>query len=63
MPIDERLTDVPGVSPGPGYAHGVTVSGRLAFISGQVALDEDGQLVSSLQVIRDVRDELIGPGS
>jgi enamine deaminase RidA (YjgF/YER057c/UK114 family) len=101
MPINERVTDVPGVSPGPGYSHAVTVSGRLAFVSGQVALDEGGQLVgpgdigaqaqqalsnlhriirhlgadwpdvvkfgwyvldtSSLQVIRDVRDELIRP--
>lgn len=101
MPIDERLTDVPGVPPGPGYSHAVTVTGRLAFVSGQVALDEGGQLVGpgdigaqarqalgnlhriirhlggdwpdvvkfgwyvldtgSLQVIRDVRDELIRP--
>jgi enamine deaminase RidA (YjgF/YER057c/UK114 family) len=101
MPIDERLTDVPGVSPGPGFSHAVTVTGPLAFVSGQVALDENSQLVGpgdigaqtrqalgnlhrvirqlgadwpdvvrfgwyvldtgSLQVIRDVRDELIRP--
>ena len=101
MPINERLTDVRGVSPGPGYSHAVTVSGRLAFVSGQVALDDSGQLVGpgdiaaqarqalgnlhriirelgadwpdvarfgwyvldtgSLQVIRDIRDELIRP--
>ncbi len=101
MPINERLTDVLGVSPGPGYSHAVTVSGRLAFVSGQVALDDSGQLVGpgdiaaqarqalgnlhriirelgadwpdvarfgwyvldtgSLQVIRDIRDELIRP--
>jgi len=101
MPISERLTDVPGLSAGPGYSHAVTVSGRLAFVSGQVALDDSGQLVGpgdvgaqarqalanlhriithlgadwpdvvkfgwyvldtgSLQVIRDVRDELIRP--
>lgn len=101
MPISDRLTDVQGVSPGPGYSHAVTVSGRLAFVSGQVALDDSGQLVGpgdiaaqarqalgnlhriilklgadwpdvarfgwyvldtgSLQVIRDVRDELIRP--
>jgi enamine deaminase RidA (YjgF/YER057c/UK114 family) len=101
MPINERLTDVAGVSPGPGYSHAVTVSGRLAFVSGQVALDDSGRLVGpgdiaaqarqalgnlhriiralgadwpdvarfgwyvldtgSLQVIRDVRDELIRP--
>lgn len=101
MPIADRLTSVPEVAPPPGFAHAVTVSGRLAFISGQVALDADGQLVgpgdlgaqtaqalrnlhrilralgadwpdvvrfgwyvldaSSVQVIRDVRDEFIRP--
>jgi enamine deaminase RidA (YjgF/YER057c/UK114 family) len=44
VPIEDRLTSVPGVAPGPGFAHAVTVSGRLAFVSGQVALDENGQL-------------------
>jgi enamine deaminase RidA (YjgF/YER057c/UK114 family) len=101
MPIMDRLTEVPGVAPGPGFAHAVTVTGRLAFISGQVALDEAGQLAGpgdlaaqtrqaltnlhrilrelgagwpdvvrfgwyvldagQVQVIRDVRDELIRP--
>lgn len=45
MSITERVTDVPGNSPGVGYAHAVTATGRLAFISGQVALDADGNLV------------------
>ena len=45
MPIHNRLTDVPEVAPGPGFAHAVTASGQLAFISGQIALDSDGQLV------------------
>ena len=45
MSIVDRLTSVPDVAPGPGYAHAVTVSGKLAFVSGQVALDADGQLV------------------
>jgi enamine deaminase RidA (YjgF/YER057c/UK114 family) len=44
VPIEDRLTSAPGVAPGPGFAHAVTVSGRLAFVSGQVALDENGQL-------------------
>jgi enamine deaminase RidA (YjgF/YER057c/UK114 family) len=101
VPIEDRLTFVPGVASGPGFAHAVTVSGRLAFVSGQVALDENGQLAgpgdleaqtrqalrnlhaimsalgadwpdvarfswyvldaSQVQVIRDVRDELIRP--
>ena len=101
MPVIDRLTEVPGVSPGPGFAHAVTVTGRLAFVSGQVAFDAAGQVVapgdlqgqtrqalsnlgailsalgadwadvirfgwyvldaSGVQVIRDVRDEMIRP--
>jgi enamine deaminase RidA (YjgF/YER057c/UK114 family) len=101
MPVTSRLTAVPGVAPGPGFAHAVSVAGPLAFISGQVALDADGVLVgpgdiaaqtrqalanvhaivralgadwpdvarfgwyvldaSAVQVIRDVRDEIIRP--
>jgi enamine deaminase RidA (YjgF/YER057c/UK114 family) len=45
MPIHNRLTEVPELAPGRGYAHAVTASGQLAFISGQIALDADGQLV------------------
>lgn len=33
------------VGVGPGYVHAVTVTGTLAFVSGQVALDENGELV------------------
>jgi enamine deaminase RidA (YjgF/YER057c/UK114 family) len=101
MPIVDRLNSVPDVAPPPGFAHAITVTGRLAFVSGQVALGPDGQLVGSgdlaaqtaqalrnlhkilgalgadwpdvvrfgwyvldagsVQVIRDVRDELIRP--
>ncbi|MEV0271537.1 RidA family protein [Hamadaea sp. NPDC050747] len=45
MPIVDRLTEVPGNSPGFGFAHAVTTTGQLAFVSGQVALDAAGQLV------------------
>jgi enamine deaminase RidA (YjgF/YER057c/UK114 family) len=45
MSIIDRITDVPGNAPGNGFSHAVTVTGRLAFISGQVALDADGKLV------------------
>lgn len=38
MPLLDHLTEAAGVAPGPGYSHAVTVSGRLAFISGQVAV-------------------------
>jgi enamine deaminase RidA (YjgF/YER057c/UK114 family) len=34
-----------GVAPGAGYTHVVTGSGRLIAVSGQVALDEHGELV------------------
>lgn len=37
----------PGVSPGNGYTHVVAGAGRLIAISGQIALDETGQLVGS----------------
>jgi enamine deaminase RidA (YjgF/YER057c/UK114 family) len=33
------------VGEGPGYSHAVTVTGTLAFVSGQVALDDEGNLV------------------
>ena len=36
-----------GLAPGPGYSHAVTGRGRLVAISGQVALDENGQLVGA----------------
>lgn len=45
MPVLDHLTDVPGLAPGVGYSHAVTVTGRLAFVAGQVALDADGNLV------------------
>jgi enamine deaminase RidA (YjgF/YER057c/UK114 family) len=101
VPVIDRLTEAPGVSPAPGFAHAVTVTGQLAFVSGQVALDAAGQAVapgdlraqtrqalsnlaailgalgadwadvirlgwyvldaSDVQVIRDVRDEMIRP--
>lgn len=45
MPILNRVTEVDGVAPGPGYAHAVTVTGSLAFVAGQIAVDADGALV------------------
>ena len=45
MPIEDRLVTAPGLAPGPGFVHAVTTSGRLAFVSGQIALDEHGKLV------------------
>ncbi|WP_117209571.1 RidA family protein [Allorhizocola rhizosphaerae] len=45
MPIVERVTDVAGLMPSARYAHAVTVTGRLAFVAGQVAMDAEGNLV------------------
>jgi enamine deaminase RidA (YjgF/YER057c/UK114 family) len=45
MPIESRTTTVAGVATSPNYAHAVTVTGRIAFVAGQIALDADGQLV------------------
>ena len=45
MPIEHRLTTVSGVATSPNYSHAVTVSGRTAFVAGQIALDADGNLV------------------
>lgn len=45
MPIHDRLTTGPDLVANPGYAHAVTASGRLAFVSGQVAIDDDGKIV------------------
>jgi enamine deaminase RidA (YjgF/YER057c/UK114 family) len=58
MPIMDRLAEVPGVAPGPGFAHAVTVTGRLAFISGQVALDEAGQLAGPGDLAAQTRQAL-----
>jgi enamine deaminase RidA (YjgF/YER057c/UK114 family) len=48
VPAHDRLATVPAVADGPGFSHAVTTSGRLAFVSGQVALDADGRLVGAL---------------
>jgi enamine deaminase RidA (YjgF/YER057c/UK114 family) len=45
MSLIDRIADVPGNAPGTGFSHAVTVTGRLAFVSGQVALDADGKMV------------------
>jgi len=47
MPRLDHPATVPGVADGPGFSHAVTASGRLAFVSGQVALDADGRLVGA----------------
>lgn len=58
MPITNRVTAAPGVAPGPGFAHAVSVAGPLAFISGQVALDARGALVGPGDVAAQTRQAL-----
>ncbi|HEX6351272.1 MAG TPA: RidA family protein, partial [Candidatus Dormibacteraeota bacterium] len=51
MPAPNRhLAAPPGLAPGPGYSHVVTGSGRLVYVSGQVALDEQGNLVGGADI-------------
>jgi enamine deaminase RidA (YjgF/YER057c/UK114 family) len=45
MAVEERLTELPALPDTPGYAHAVTVTGKLGFVSGQVAVDADGRVV------------------
>ncbi|GIH11270.1 enamine deaminase RidA [Rhizocola hellebori] len=45
MSIEHRLQEVSGVPANASYCHAVVASGRLAFVSGQVAMDEAGNLV------------------
>ncbi|GAB2822525.1 RidA family protein [Lentzea nigeriaca] len=42
MPAEKRLTELPELANTPGYAHAVTVTGKIAFVSGQVAIDAQG---------------------
>jgi enamine deaminase RidA (YjgF/YER057c/UK114 family) len=42
MPVEDRLTELTELPNTPGYAHAVTVTGKIAFVSGQVAVDAQG---------------------
>ncbi|MFI6849203.1 RidA family protein [Kitasatospora sp. NBC_00085] len=42
-----HITEPPGVAPGTGYTQVVTGTGRLVAVSGQVAFDEQRQLVGA----------------
>ncbi|MEU7140737.1 RidA family protein [Nocardia sp. NPDC046473] len=56
--INERVTDIPGVAPGFGYAHAVTTSNGLAYVSGQIAVDADGTLVGENDLAAQTRQAL-----
>ena len=45
-PTGRSVVEVAGVAPPSGhYSHGIIASGRMLFVAGQVALDEQGKLV------------------
>ena len=48
MAILDRVTSVPGLAPGNGYSHAITVTGTIAFVSGQVGVDEHGVVADGL---------------
>jgi enamine deaminase RidA (YjgF/YER057c/UK114 family) len=43
----QHFNAIAGMRPGTGYSHGVTAGGRLLAIAGQVAMDENGELVGA----------------
>ena len=52
--MSDRYHDMapPGLAPAPGFSQVVSGSGRLVFVAGQVAMDEQGQLVGAGDVAR-----------
>ncbi|TVL92948.1 RidA family protein [Streptomyces sp. SAJ15] len=70
MPHLSHLAAPEGVAPGNGYSHVVWGTGRLIAVSGQVALDEHGELVGpgdpaaqARQVFENLRRCLAGAGA
>jgi enamine deaminase RidA (YjgF/YER057c/UK114 family) len=64
------MVTAPGLAPRPGFVHAVTTSGRLAFVSGQIALDEHGTLVGpgdleaqTEQALTNLHHVLVGLGA
>jgi enamine deaminase RidA (YjgF/YER057c/UK114 family) len=45
MPVVRRVVDVAGLAPTAAYSHAVVTEGPTAYIAGQVAVDEAGNLV------------------
>jgi enamine deaminase RidA (YjgF/YER057c/UK114 family) len=43
----EHFNAIPGMRPATGYSHGVAASGRVIAVAGQVAMDENGELVGA----------------
>jgi len=58
VPIHDRLASVPDLPDWSGHAHAVTVSGRLVFVSGQVGMDSERQVVGVGDVAAQTRQAL-----
>ena len=58
MPTFDRITHADGLAPGTGYSHAVVTIGRTAFVSGQVALDEQGSVVGAGDLAAQTRQAL-----
>ncbi len=58
--FERSSVDVSGVAPPAGhYSHGIITSGRMLFVAGQVALDEEGRLVGPADAAAQARQVLI----
>ena len=58
--FERTLVEVPGhAAPAGHYSHGIITSGRVLFVAGQVALDEDGTLVGEGDASAQARQVLI----
>jgi reactive intermediate/imine deaminase len=45
MPIMQHFLHPPGLPPGNGYSHAVAFSGTMVAVSGQIPVDQDGNVV------------------
>lgn len=58
--FERSLVEVDGVSPpGAYYSHGIVTAGRLLFVAGQIAVDENGDLVGGGDAAAQARQVLI----
>jgi enamine deaminase RidA (YjgF/YER057c/UK114 family) len=58
VPTFDRITEADGLAPGTGYSHAVVTIGRTAFVSGQIALDADGNVVGPGDIAAQTRQAL-----
>jgi enamine deaminase RidA (YjgF/YER057c/UK114 family) len=58
--FERTAVEVAGLAPPAGhYSHGVIAAGRILFVAGQVALDEEGQLVGRGDAAAQARQVLV----